>query len=116
MEEQRGILLSLLACYAMSGWMIDRAYHTEFFMISGAITAYHALCVRAVLRGREQAGQLDLRPSVSPRIQNQTTRFFLEGWTARQVGWRSYRLTDALAAACALQLVIATWDYILTHF
>ena len=116
MEEQRGILLSLLACYAMSSWMIDRAYHTEFFMISGAITAYHALCVRAILRGSEQVGRTDLRPSVAWQFQNQITLFSWKNSTSSLRGWRSYRLSDALVGICALQMVLATWDYVLTHF
>jgi len=116
MEQERAALLSLLACYCMSGWMIDRAYHTEFFMISGAITAYHALCVRAVFRVRERAEANDLRPSVSLPLQPEAPRFVWERWTTRMLSWRRYGLTDALAAACALWLVLTTWDYVLTNF
>lgn len=36
-------LLSLLASYGASAWMIDRAYHTDFFFIAGVIAAFHRL-------------------------------------------------------------------------
>ena len=115
MEEQRRILTSLLVCYAMSGWMIDRAYHTEFFMISGAIAAYHALCVRAAVRVREQAAQGDLRPSVSIPFQSQVLKPARSWWKARLNQWRSYSIMDAGIAACALQAVLFAWDYILMN-
>jgi len=116
MEEQRGLLLTLLACYGLSGWMIDRAYHTEFFMISGAITAYHALCLRAVARRRQEAQMDDLRPSVALPGVRQSREMHGGSWLARlSRRWRSYGLVDALIAGCALQMVLATWDYILTN-
>lgn len=36
-------LLSLLASYVASAWMIDRAYHTDYFILAGAIAAFHRL-------------------------------------------------------------------------
>jgi hypothetical protein len=36
-------LLSLVASYGASAWMIDRAYHTDFFFIAGAVAAFHRL-------------------------------------------------------------------------
>lgn len=36
-------LLSLAASYCASAWVIDRAYHTDFFFIAGAIAAFHRL-------------------------------------------------------------------------
>lgn len=41
-ETQRNqrALLSLFCSYASSAWMIDRAYHTDFFFIAGAIAAF----------------------------------------------------------------------------
>lgn len=36
-------LLSLTASYSASAWMIDRAYHTDFFFIAGAVAAFHRL-------------------------------------------------------------------------
>jgi hypothetical protein len=43
LERCQRLLLSLTASYAASAWMIDRAYHTDFFFLAGAIAAFHRL-------------------------------------------------------------------------
>lgn len=42
-ERCRKCLFTLIAAYAISNWMIDRAYHTEFFLFMAAIAAYHRM-------------------------------------------------------------------------
>jgi hypothetical protein len=42
-DRSQRALLALLCGYAASAWMIDRAYHTDFFFIAGAIAAFHRL-------------------------------------------------------------------------
>jgi hypothetical protein len=42
-ERNRKCLFSLVAAYAISNWMIDRAYHTEFFFFMAATAAFHRL-------------------------------------------------------------------------
>ncbi|MDZ4286532.1 MAG: O-antigen ligase family protein [Prosthecobacter sp.] len=39
-------LLVLVSGYAASAWIIDRAYHTDFFLIAGAISAFHRQMTR----------------------------------------------------------------------
>lgn len=41
------VLLVLVTSYAASAWMIDRAYHTDFYLIAGAISAFHRQMTRA---------------------------------------------------------------------
>ncbi len=40
-DRSRRILFVLLAGYIISGWMIDRSYHLEYFLMSGAIASFH---------------------------------------------------------------------------
>ena len=40
-ERSRRILFALLLGYTLSGWMIDRAYHLEYFLMLGAISSLH---------------------------------------------------------------------------
>jgi hypothetical protein len=40
-ERSRRILFSLLLGYSLSAWMIDRAYHLEYFLMLGAINSLH---------------------------------------------------------------------------
>ena len=64
-DRLRRVLLILAASFAVSNWMIDRAYHTEFFLITGVIAAYHRL---VVLRTREEEADADglALPDASP--------------------------------------------------
>lgn len=45
-------LLSLASSYCASAWVIDRAYHTDFFFIAGAIAAFHRLVSADLSRDR----------------------------------------------------------------
>jgi len=119
MERLKNVLLCLLFCYVASSWMIDRAYHTEFFMLMGAVAAYHGLCVRAVSMAKVQQAREripDLRPPVSSltfRGQRSPRRQPL--WLRKMMRWRTYGVTDAVLATCALQAVLGTWDYVLQN-
>lgn len=42
-ERCQRLLLSLTASFAASAWMIDRAYHTDYFILAGAVAAFHRL-------------------------------------------------------------------------
>lgn len=44
-ERCRRCLFALLIGFAISNWMIDRAYHTEFFLFMAGISAFHRLHV-----------------------------------------------------------------------
>jgi hypothetical protein len=40
-DRSRRVLVVLLFGYIVSGWMIDRSYHLEYFLMAGAIGALH---------------------------------------------------------------------------
>ncbi len=42
-------LLSLLSSFATSAWILDRAYHTDYFILAGAIAAFHRLMSQQVV-------------------------------------------------------------------
>lgn len=42
-ERCRKCIFGLVVAYAISNWMIDRAYHTEFFLFMAATSAFHRL-------------------------------------------------------------------------
>jgi len=46
-EKERGrrALLLLIIAYAASGWMINREYHTEYFLLIAVAAAMHRLCL-----------------------------------------------------------------------
>ena len=46
-DRLRRVLFVLASASALSNWMIDRAYHTEFFLLTAAVGAYHRLVAGA---------------------------------------------------------------------
>jgi hypothetical protein len=42
-ERIQRMLLAMLACYGLSAWVLDKAYHTDYFLIAAAISAFHRL-------------------------------------------------------------------------
>jgi hypothetical protein len=46
LRRARDALFLSLTMTAFSGWMIDRAYHLEFFLLAGAISVYHRLLLQ----------------------------------------------------------------------
>jgi hypothetical protein len=54
MERARRALFGVLCAFIISGWMINRSYHLEYFILAGAIAAYH----RQILACREAAQRL----------------------------------------------------------
>lgn len=45
-ERARRALMMLILAYAVSGWMINREYHTEYFLLIAVAAAMHRLCLK----------------------------------------------------------------------
>ena len=103
LDRARGALFTLLLGYMASGWMINRSYHLEFFLILAAIAAYQRLCQRE-LEARHQSVPV----RTSGRIKKPHPLLVWGGWR-----WRRYGIIDAGAAMVAVQLVLGVWDYVL---
>lgn len=43
LERCQRLLLSLTASFVASAWIIDRAYHTDYFILAGVVAAFHRL-------------------------------------------------------------------------
>jgi len=107
MENARRCLLCLICAYSASAWMIDRAYHTEFFLLLGVIGAYQAISVRAKRTAEHRIVPTVHLPNLVARpIRNRPNRI------SPLYDWRVYGVADAVIACVALQLVLFTWDYI----
>ena len=138
-DRCRKCLFALLAAYVISNWMIDRAYHTEFFLFMAAISAFHRLYL---LKAAEKAATVEEEPDRGrflPDVFVPTwhpvpaglafPRTGAAGWTepprasaasdepARvpEVARHLLKptLVDALVAAAVTWAVFALWDYIL---
>jgi hypothetical protein len=119
----RACLFLLLAAGVASGWMIDRAYHMEYFLLAGACSAFY----RQVVAGRErevkegeasQKGEGEAEVSVGfgeDKMPKVVVVGGGEGKVARPP-WRRIWLIDVAAAAAATWAVIWVWDWILKSF
>ena len=122
LDRLRGALFSLLVGYMASGWMINRSYHLEFFLIMAGIAAYQRLCVRTVAQ-KVQALPVCPAPSKDDRGLAAWCRKKsrapspgpnLKPLNQRIGGWRRYGLLDAGLAFASLQVVVSIWDYVLS--
>lgn len=114
MDNLRGALFALLVGYMASGWMINRSYHLEFFLILGAIAAYQRLCWRE-LAAREPSALAAPAQGLAWKRKRLVRAAMGSALLRRIRGWRAYGLADAGVAFAALQLVLYIWDYVLVN-
>lgn len=61
-------LISLLVSFACSAWILDRAYHSDYFILAGAIAAFHRLMTKTAEEQQEEAANeaANARPQDQP--------------------------------------------------
>jgi len=130
-ERSRRSLMIIIAAYALSSWMINREYHTEYFLIIALAGALHRLSLR------QEAEELEDEAEEQGVESNKVALTAQAAPGIRQVGERGLpslpilpaetnappqkRLWNRLSwldvGACALLTwtVIYVWDYILKN-
>jgi hypothetical protein len=112
-------LFTLIISYIISNWMIDRAYHTEFFLFMAAIGAYHRLALlnKELNENLEEPQEIPAwqLPPITSWLADQRTQS-----TSAQNMIFKYSLTkpsvvDAVIALCGTYLIFYIWDYILIN-
>jgi hypothetical protein len=131
LEAQRiqKALLTLLSGYAASAWMIDRAYHTDYFFIAGACAAYHRLMTGVVASsladseapygtGSPALVEVPLLTSagisaapLSPAVEPDNAEKRVYG-----LSWRRIGLVDMTLIGLSFYFVIFCWHYLMTNF
>ncbi|MCF6312324.1 MAG: O-antigen ligase family protein [Verrucomicrobiales bacterium] len=123
LERARRMLFLIFATYVMSGWMIDRSYHTEYFLLAACCGAVHRLHLKQRQKEEDDfskktrnQGLLDntsnpamgksdiLEISLPNKLEKKHN---LQKWT--RVG-----LLDLVMAGLMLKITLETWDYILS--
>ena len=126
------MLFGLIFSYTCSNWMIDRAYHTEFFIILAAIAAFHRLMLRAPQEAMEgeSAGfkpqAVISHPSGLPVLAfdgDRRDRGEVPSPDAPPGGeivgglqWRQVGLVDFAITGVLFWCVLRMWDYTLKNF
>jgi len=137
-ERCRRVLLVFLTGYLISGWMINRQYHTEFFLLIAATAALHRLRKAEdsasetipetgnSLSATPIEGHDDVAPD--PKADPPTYKkqywgsetpafvpFVLSSPLLNKPFWNRLGLTDLAACLGFMWLTLQTWDYILKN-
>ena len=123
-ERCRRMAMILVIAYSVSSWMINREYHTEYFLIIAVAAAIHRLCQAEITlageesveaRDEEEAPNLTLGSQfkdgrVIPQLTIQTD----EADQAPSKFWASLGMLDLVATSALTWGVLVVWDYVLT--
>lgn len=108
-ERCRRAALLLVVAYALSGWMINREYHTEFFLLLAVSAAIHRL---NLAEEREvysvQAGAPEPEPGF---LETASAQAILAG----KALWNRIGAFDVGMGIALTWGVLAAWDYILKN-
>ena len=131
LERCRMLIFSLILGYYASGWMINRSYHTEFFLLAGAATAFHKLAQENI---RRKAGlpldPEDVRPeseddgrpaeplpvfSMGGADDGSRTITQHEAPVLKRL-WSRYGAIDFAIGYAAFSFTLWFWDYLIDYF
>jgi hypothetical protein len=102
---RRGIMLLIIA-YMISGWMINREYHTEYFLVLAAAAAMHRLML-----AEEMAMQIEMKEVGTSPSQPVLNTWYEAGKRLRN----RISVVDVGVGVAMTWAVMFTWDYILKN-
>jgi O-Antigen ligase len=121
-ERCRRSALLILIAYMVSGWMINRQYHTEFYLLVAVAAAIHRLAVaRAMdtLASSNPLNHLDDPSRSTDLLQSPTLDIWsFQKTTQHQVKpktslWNRINWLDLIAGVAMTWFVLWLWDYLL---
>ena len=102
-ERIRRTLMVITVGYVTSAWMIDRAYHVEFFLIAAVSGALHRLKVISGGSGANLTMADGGDALYSPAVAGKVNKFF----------GRGFGFADVCVSLCLTYATLHFWDYIL---
>lgn len=131
-ERCRRATMAVLAAYVISSWMINREYHTEYFLVIAVAAAVHRLCLFEISQeaDTETADNSDNKTPVdaTPRLILSTvderlgTRPHLviaavetPADSPPQRFWHRFGILDLAASATLTWGVLYIWEYVLKN-
>lgn len=123
-ERCRRVGMILVIAYSASSWMINREYHTEYFLIIAVAASIHRLCQaekdsvieedtepdsasmpELLLSSQLENGRVVPRLSIQIQPDEEVSRNF----------WTKLGILDLAATAALTWTVIEVWNYVLTN-
>jgi uncharacterized membrane protein YidH (DUF202 family) len=131
-ERCRRVVMLIVSAYAISAWMINRQYHTEYFLMIALAGAIHRLVLRAQseeIAKTESTGIADQEQPEEPvttraaqMVQEQTVTQLQQSGEEQSNPlqyqgqlWTQLGLLDVAACAGLAWGVLFVWDYILAN-
>lgn len=117
-ERCRRAVLLLLIAYMVSSWMINREYHTEYYLIAAIGAAFHRLAIARATRPVSEV----VEEEASKTFDWKLPAYELAPWlnpadgapaTVTRKLWMSLDWKDFLAAGVGTWVVLYIWDYVL---
>jgi hypothetical protein len=129
-ERCRRTAMILVIAYAVSSWMINRQYHTEYFLTIAIAAAIHRLCQAEAnqedVSDLEAAGESEVEgefPTISQSTQilngRSLPRLVIQDNDEESESksfWTKIGFLDLLACSALTWCVVEIWDYVLTSF
>lgn len=131
-ERCRRVLLVFLVANLISGWMINRQYHTEYFLLIASSAALHRLRKGEELAEAAATASPDTNARPEPaEILGQLPKKLRSAWAQRETPaftvskgtlpnrlkplWNRFGAFDIGLSAAITWLTFLTWDYVLKN-
>lgn len=121
-ERCRRAGLLLLIAYLVSGWMINRQYHIEYFLLVALAASIHRLNLAEALSVQESmvsaANSLPVPADKTGEGEEEADpgRSILREWYEKgKTFWNRITVVDVGMGAAMVWAVLFTWDYILEN-
>lgn len=117
-ERCRRAILLILIGYLASGWMINREYHTEFYLVAALGAAFHRLTTAAAMRAASRpASATEEKPEENPAPPWALPSYDKVDWINPVTGppvtrklWTRFDWVDFVAAAMGTWIVLYIWE------
>lgn len=106
-ERCRRALLLIVVANIISGWMINRQYHTEYFLMIAAVAAMHRL-----KKSEEVPG---ISSSSSPELETVTPGLEAPQSLPIKPLWNRFGVVDFTCCAAMTWMTFITWDYLMRN-
>jgi hypothetical protein len=119
-ERLRRVLLVMLAGYIISGWMIDRSYYVEYFLLAAVCAALHRLhnmtnqAQNSIHSEDVSGGRLSMTEITQEHSSYNIDETAVN--TKLKLPWIRFGLLDCAASVALTYATLRLWDYILETF
>lgn len=119
-ERCRRVILLFLIANAVSGWMVNRQYHTEYFLMIAAAAAFHRLKKAEELSVSSEPETPNAVPDLPQETVMLHARIEVETADSKKSRaskpiWNRFGVRDVCICIALTWLTLFTWDYLMRN-